>query len=303
MYLLIPAKLINDQIDDEPCYCTPKCERDVYRSTISQAVLSKAMLKAFYGMDIASPYSRSANRLDDYVIMYTTNTSWASTLYRLSIMYRNSRDNILDIATNVEMFRAERIRANLEQSTKLCIETVLCSITNITSQFVAWEKSTFYLNISSTLYSENFISHMANDMVRGLEQLDNFASGLMRHLELIRIAAGRLPCNDTSLITFLKEIEIVTNQANDSFCGYYEEYKLFSHTVKTHQRIKSYQVPVEDSLPEYIRWEIISIRDKSYYESGICNRNRTNGICRLKWKSKGNRLGVNIPPYYHMIKI
>ena len=239
------------------------------------------MLGAFHGMDTATPYSRSVSRLDDYVIMYTTNTSWANTLYRLSIMYRDSRDIIIDIATNVHIFSAERNRANLEQSTKLCIETVLISITEITSQFVAWEKNTFYLNISSTLYSENFISLMANDMVRGLEQLDNFASGFMRHLEFIRIAAGRLPCNDTGLITFLTKIEIATNQAKDSFCAYHEEYRLFSQTVKRHQRIKSYQVQVEDSLPEYIRWELTSMWDMYtyYYESCIPNQNSFNGIC------------------------
>ena len=253
-YDLISVKLEIEQNDSTPCYCTPKCERTSYRSTISQAGVSKAMLNAWSVHEFSNPYAERANRLDDYVIMYKTNTSWGDTLYRLSVMYRDSREIVLGVARGVEICRGDMNRNNLRQSMKPCIWTFLDSITDITSQFPVWEKNIFYIHKGSTLYSHNLITYMASDIIRESGNVDNFVSEFMRHLHLIRIAAeSSSTCNETRLINLFRAIQDMTKEANDSICDFYDEYKLFSPIVKTHPGIKSYQITFDDSTPEYIR--------------------------------------------------
>ena len=259
---LIAVKLATGQNESKPCYCTPKCERTIYRSTVTQAGVSKAMLRAVSLDYCASQLSESANRLEDYVIMHTINTSWATTLYRLSTVYRVSREKVLDSVTKVDILRDEIHRGNFKQPTKLCILTFLDSITDATSQFVVWEISTYYLNTSSLQNAENFITHMANDIVRDLRKLEDFVSGFRSHLQLMRTAAEKSSgCNETSLNPFLGELHDLIKQANGSISTYEYEYKLFSQIVQGNQRMMAYQFPTEDSPDECIRWATTRMQD------------------------------------------
>ena len=261
-YNLISDGLAIGHNKQTPCQCTPKCERDIYRTTLSQAAMSQATLNPNAAYTNPCPYCQSANRLEDYVVMYATNKSWATILYRLSNQYRDSRKLVLDIAEKVAFFRNATNHDDTNRSTERCNFTFLDSITDITTQFSVWETMTFYLNDSTTLYMENFISHMANDIVRGLGNLDGFLTGFTGHLQRVKIVAEKWStCNETALKVLSRNIVGAAKQANTSFRMYYEEYKLFTEIVKSHQRIKSYKIPVDDSPEGYIRWAMVSIHN------------------------------------------
>ena len=267
---LISVKIATDQNDSKPCYCTPKCERTIYRSTVTHAGVSKAMVRAVSLDDCASQFSQSANRLEDYVMMYTTNNSWATTLYRLSTVYRVSREKVLDSETKVDILRDEIYRGNFKQPTKLCMSKFLDSITDAISQFVVWERSTFYLNASSTQYSENFITHMANDIIRDLGKLEEFVSGFRVHLQqMITTAVQSSVCNETSLNYFCGELIDLVNLANGSISTYQDEYKRFAQIVQRNERMQAYHIPTEDSPEECVRWATTRIQDNA--ASSLCN--------------------------------
>ena len=229
---------MKQQNDSVSCHCTPKCERNIYRATVSHAGVSKAMLRAESVRVVSSPYVQSANRLEDYVIMYKTKMSWAAKLYHLSNWYKGSRKHIFDIPTKLDAFTKDINWSTLEEPTQLCILTDLDLINDITSEFSVWEKNTFYLNLSSTLYYENFISHAANDIVRELGELDGFVSGFIHHLQRFKIATENLfTCNETSWDILSQEIQNDVQHANNSISTFYEEYELFSQMVTTNPKM------------------------------------------------------------------
>ena len=253
----ISASLALGQDYNASCYCTPKCDRNVYVATVSHAEVSKAMLNALSGHQKLRSYSRSANRLEDYVIMYHTNESWATSLYQLSNLYKDSRKNILDISAKLEVFIGEINGDDLHRSEQLCLLMALDMINNIMLEFSAWEKNTFYLNHSYPLHYENFISHIANDMVRGLGKLDGFVSGFIHYLRLIGIASEMLSrCNQTNSGDPSSEIQDVIEQENNSIAAFYEEYKRLSQIVYTNQQIMSYRLNMDDSS---VKWVIVSM--------------------------------------------
>ena len=265
-YHILTDDVVKQPNDSASCHCTPKCERNIYRATVSHAGVSKAMLRAESVRVVSSTYAQSANRLEDYVIMYKTNRSWAAKLYQLSNWYKGSRKHIFDITTKLDAFTEGLNWITLEEPPRLCILTALDLMNDITLDFSVWEKNTFYLNLSSTLYYENFISHAANDIVRGLEELDGFVSGFIHHLQRFKIAAeNSFRCNETSWEVLSQEIQNDVQHANNSILAFDEEYKLLSQIVTINQNIRLYQYPTDDSSEEYIRWAIAI----------------ANGLCRL----------------------
>ena len=242
--------------DNQSCHCTPRCERNIYRATVSHADVSKAMLRAVPVRLVASSYSQSAsaNRLEDYFIMSNTNSSWAKRLYQLSKFYSDSRENIFAISTKTLVSSSEINQRNLEQPTKTCLFRSLDLLNGSILQFSEWERNTYYLNYSATLRYENFISRMTNDIVRGLGKLDGFVTGFIHHLQSIRVAADELStCNETYWYTLSQDILNVTKQANHSISAYYNEFMLLSQDVKTNEQMMSYKIPVDETVGEYVR--------------------------------------------------
>ena len=246
----------------EPCQCTPKCDRNVYRATVSHAALSKAMLTGIPADTIVTPYVESANRLQDYAVMYKINGSWASSLYRLSSRYFHSRMGIIDISTNTRMFRSELIQRNIDQLLGQCLLNALDMINGTISQFFVWERNTYFLNNNIKLRYENLISHMANDIVRKLGKLEEFASGFNHHLQKIQIAVDTLvTCNKTNWNAVEYDLQALVNLANESISAYYREYRRLANDVKANRQIKSYQIAVNDASEEYVRWVITLVND------------------------------------------
>ena len=189
--------------------------------------------------------------------MCKTNRSWPASLYQLSTLYKDSRKNIFDISAKLDIFRNDMTWGDLTQPKTLCILTALDLINEAILEFTMWEKETFYLHHNFTLHYENFISHTANDMVRGLGKLDGFVSGFIHHLQRIEIAAKSSTCNETRWDALQQEITNVVNHANGSIFAFYEEYNLILQIVKSNQQIRSYRFPDDDSSEEYVRWSIV----------------------------------------------
>ena len=242
--------------DNQSCHCTPRCERNIYRATVSHADVSKALLRAVPVHLVASSYSQSAsaNRLEDYFIMSNTNRSWATRLYQLSKFYSDSRENIFAISTKTLVSSSEINQRSHEQPTKTCLFRSLNLLNGSILQFSEWERNTYYLNYSATLRYENFISRMTNDIVRGLGKLDGFVSGFIHHLQSMRVAADELStCNETYCYTLSQDILTVTKQANHSISAYFNEFMLLSQDVKTNEQMMSYKIPVDETVEEYVR--------------------------------------------------
>ena len=189
--------------------------------------------------------------------MCKTNRSWPASLYQLSNLYKDSRKNILDISTKLNISRNDITWGDLTQPKTLCILTALDLINEAIIEFIMWEKETFYLHHNFTLHYENFISHTANDMVRGLGKLDGFISGFIYHLQRIEIAAKSSTCNETKWDALLQKITNVVKHTNGSISAFYKEYNLLFHIVKSNQQIRSYRYPDGDSSEEYARWSIM----------------------------------------------
>ena len=239
------------------CQCTPKCEGTIYRATVSHAHASSAMLRAVSTYVSESQYSQSAMRLEDYIFMYQTNKSWVASLYRLSNSYSDFRKDVNGISTKVAIVTNEINRDDIKQAKKACLITTMSVINNAISVFNTWEKNTYFINYSATLYYESFISRMANDVVRGFGNLDNFASGFGEHLNQIGIAADKFAtCNDTKWADLSREIQSVVEQTNDSFIAYCNEYQLLSYEVTTHRNLKAYQLSLNVASQEHVRWAI-----------------------------------------------
>ena len=246
----------------ESCRCTPKCDRNVYRATVSHAAVSKAMLTGITTGAGVTPYVESANRLQDYVVMYKTNRSWAGSLYRLSSFYCDSRMAISDISTNATVFRSELVQRNIDQLQDKCPLVALDVINETISQFTVWERDTYFLKNDITLRYENLISRMANDIVRKLGKLEEFVSGFNYHLQKIQIAADNLAkCNKTTWNSFAYDLHAIVNQANESISSYHGEYRRLANDVKANQQIKSYKITGNDGSEENIRWVIVLVPD------------------------------------------
>ena len=263
---ILPFDEISDEMlfranFSEPCQCTPKCDRNVYRATVSHATLSKAMLTGIAADTSIRPYVESANRLQDYAVMYKINGSWASSLYRLSSRYCDSRMGILDISTNATIFRSE-LQRNIDQLLEQCLLDAVDMINGNISQFIIWERNTYFLNNDTTLRYENLISRMANDIARKLGKLEEFVSGFNYHLQKIQIAVDTLAtCNKTKWNAFAYDLQAVVNEANESISAYYGEYRRLANEVKANRQIKSYQITMNDVSQEYVRWGIILVTD------------------------------------------
>ena len=106
---------------------------------------------------------------------------------------------------------------------------------------------------------------MANDVVRGMGNLDNFASGFDDHLKQIGIAAVEFAtCSGIKWVDFSREIQSIVKQTNDSFAAYCKEYQLLSCDVKANRKIKAYQLFVGDASEQYVRWVIHLLTDRFY---------------------------------------
>ena len=236
----------------KPCPCTPKCIRNIYQATVSNAAVSKAMLTAAAVKFHKSPASQSANRLEDYVVMIKTKREWATSLYQLSKQYSDAREAIFKIATNLSVFRREVIEGFVGNTEKTCLLKSLDLMNDAMSRFDQWEKNTYYLN--NTLYSANFISRIANDVVGGYWNLNGFASEFMNNLQQIIMPAADLSsCNNTNGTDRSEKFHDTVLKANVSFSVFYRDYQILAQEVDANYALKAYQIPVDYSNEDYIR--------------------------------------------------
>ena len=248
----IPANFTMQEDHAKVCPCTPLCERNIYRATVSQAEISKAMVKSIAVRYAPSLYYKSANRLEDYVIMHITNASWTSRLYELSNMYNEPREDILKLMTKTVRI-ADRQKSELEQNA--CFSMTLETLSETLRQFVAWEKSSFFLDYSLTLYSENFISRMANDMARNLGNIENFTRRYIEQLQQINDSSRVLiSCNVTDGYTFHRDVQNIISDVKASIATFQNQYQILARDVRTHDLMSSYKYPVDGTKEDYIRW-------------------------------------------------
>ena len=199
-----------------------------------------------------SPQYRSANRLEDYAIMHATNVSWTIRLYELSNMYSQHRRNIIEIIENVK--KDDNIQRR-ESQQNTCILTALGTLNDTLWKLISWEKASFYLNYESTLYSENLISRMANDIVRNLGNLENFSFGYGDQLQYInRSSVDLISCNTTEAYVLYEDVRNVILDAKTGMVEFQNEYESLARDVQTHSLMGSYRYPVDGTKDDYIRW-------------------------------------------------
>ena len=199
-----------------------------------------------------SPYYGRANRLEDYTIMHATNSSWTSRLYELSKMYSEPRGNILQIINKTDRL-GDRGTNEDEQST--CLSMALDTLNDTIWQFVSWEKASFYLDYSLTLYSENFLSRMANDIARNLGNIESFTSGYIEQLQQIKNSSMNLiSCNVTEAYAIYDDVQNIISDANASIAAFRNEYDNLSKDFRSDVLMSSYDYPMDGTKEDYVRW-------------------------------------------------
>ena len=182
------------------CTCTPKCIRDVFKTRLSQSLLSHAMVETFAMTNSVPSILPGALILGDYIIMDRTNRQWTYALLDISKLYENARNKVMSITHLTENVTAESSSQVMDAFEANCLLTAAKSICNSLGNFSNWENSSYYLDINiANVPSENFMSRMAHDIVRKLDKMDNFSAGFLGQVDLLIDSAARADvCNSTS---------------------------------------------------------------------------------------------------------
>ena len=225
----------------------------MYRATVSQAEVSKAMANTLGVMYSPSRYYKSANNLHDYVMMHAVNSSWTMRLYDLSKIYSDARESIIQIINKTAKL-GDKKGGQLVPETNPCLEIAIAALNYSLWQFDSWEKSSFYLDSRVTLYNENMISRMASDMVRDLKHLGVFKSGCIDQiLQINTSSTGLITCNDTVGYDLYADVQNGIAAAYVSIDTFQEEYNKLAREVQSHHRMMFYKYPHDNSNDEYIR--------------------------------------------------
>ena len=213
--------LLQEQDYDKICKCSPKCSRNVFKSSISQGVLSKSMVENF-GSSITLPRSLKGSLLiEDYMTLDRTNREWTKILWEISNGYETLRNKILSIRHLIANLTSESTGQS-EAHVAECLMGSAESISHSLNNFSIWEDSSYYLGIDNLEgSSENFISRMAHDILRKRNNIYGFTSGLslqIEHMAKSTESAGQ--CNDNI-------VEYVMNEAT----GRLLEAKVIMHYI------------------------------------------------------------------------
>ena len=199
-------------------------------------------------------YYSSANRLEDYTLLHVVNGSWTTRLYELSKMYSETRAQIIKIITKVAKLTGAQGTGHTERDQNTCLSTTLDQLAYKLRQFESWEKSCFYLDYNITLYSQNFISRMAYDIVRNLKNREPFIFGYINQLQQIDVSSVSLmTSNDTDIYGLYDDIRTVISAVNESIAYFHEEYEILAGEIRTNRKMGSYNPPLDGSSEEYVR--------------------------------------------------
>ena len=212
------------------------------------------MVKSTSVRYLPSLYYSSANRLEDYTLLHVVNNSWTTRLYELSNMYSEARVQIFKILAMVSNLTDAKMNDHFGRDQKICLSTAFDQLNYSLHEFDSWEKASFYLDYGVTLYSENFISRMAYDIVRNLKNIEPFTSGYMNQLQQIDVSSvSLLACNDTDIYSLYDDILTVISTVNESIAHFHDEYEILAREIQTNRMMSSYKPPLDGSSEEYVR--------------------------------------------------
>ena len=198
-YWLFSDELLQEQDYDKICKCSPKCSRNVFKTSISQGVLSESMVENF-ASSITLPASlKGSLHIEDYITMDRTNREWTKTLFEISNAYETLKNKVLSVRHLIGNLTSESTN-QLEAPMALCLIRAAESIGHSLHNFSIWENSSYYLGIdNSKRPSENFMSRMAHDSLRKRNEMHGFSAGCLleiEHIENSVVSAGH--CNDSN---------------------------------------------------------------------------------------------------------
>ena len=240
---------------NEICQCTPKCKRNVFKTSVSQGVLSQSMLETFTLTQTIPKGIAAAHRLEDYITLDRTNRQWTKMLFDIAKEYETARNFVRSISYQVEDLKSESANKP-NTAVGECLMTAAESIVHSLDNFSIWENSSFYLNIDhSNGPSENFMSRMAHDILRRLNEMGSFSAGFLLQLEFMNNSSGKAGlCNST-----FGEDVVNTVIANLADARQIMENILSAYTALQTNIAKDYahmhlQPMVNYTLEQYFRW-------------------------------------------------
>ena len=190
-----------------------------------------------------------ALRLEDFITMDRNNREWINTLLNISNEYEAGRNKIMSIVQLIEHLTPE----NADQSEADCLMRAAESIAHSVISFSTWEDTSFYLDLGP---SENFMSRMAFDILRGRNEIVEFSAGFLLQLEQVEnssVAFGH--CNST-------RAEYVMNSTTEQLLeAKYIMQHITTNYINLQTAIASIQdplrlAPIEKQTAEsYFRWE------------------------------------------------
>ena len=245
------------------CNCSQKCDRVTYEVRTSQAPISDSVIATWIFSDYLPDLAFSVRNLRHWANLDFMNRNFTLHINKISRMYLQLRQPFYNL---LFLLRSTPTKAYSSPDRFQCVASSLPSYEESMANFMNWEMSSYYLDITAT-YSNNprtddFLTRLAYDIISQSNEMDRFIIELNDMLGTFRLSVeALLTCFGTVAMAGqeliiaqgLKNASSAINSSSSSTLAINDSYTELSYRIRSHRHFSWLRRTTDDDIHAVMR--------------------------------------------------